>query len=200
MRFCEAPEGCRFPVFSTDKITRKGYCRIHATRYRTDLDRRSIIQKAMAKNKSLTSQLRGLQDSDANKEILVEKGIIEGEGLPLWFKVKMELNEPRCAECGAYKPSLKQWPQGWKSCQAHLLPKKHFKSISTHPLNCLVLGSGFSGLCHCHDDYDHDWERASKMKIWPEVCRRFLILYPFIAEKEKKFIPEVLNKLLCDTP
>lgn len=148
-------------------------------------------KKTLEKQKE-KSKFRSLINTKPNKELLIQNGKVPDTGLILWFKVKMDLNEPRCAECNAYKPSLKQWPQGWKSCQAHLLPKKNFKSISTHPLNCLVLGSGFSGLCHHHDMYDSSWETASKMKIWPEVVRSFKILYPLITTSEHKFIPKQL--------
>lgn len=190
MLFCSVDK-CNYPNFSIDKLTRLPYCRMHQTK-RTDYDRRTIIHKAMDKQKRLTRQIRSLQDTPENKVLLEEKGIIQGEGLELWFRVKMELNEPRCMECGAYKPELKQWVKGWRSCQAHILPKKHFKSICTHPLAGLVLGSGLSGLCYCHDFYDSNWDKASKMKIWSEVIRRFKILYPLINASEHKFIPQIL--------
>lgn len=150
----------------------------------------------MDKQKALSTKVRSLQNDPNNLALLEEKGIVKNNELELWFKIKMELNEPRCMNCGAYKPELKQWQKGWHSCQAHLLPKRHFKSISTHPLVGLVLGTGFSGLCFCHDIYDGSWDAASKMPIWGEVCRRFLILYPLINPLEYRFIPDVLNKLL----
>ncbi len=56
----------------------------------------------------------------------------------------------------------------------------------------MVLGTGYSGLCNCHDEYDAGWERASKMAVWSEVVRRFKILYPLITEKEHQFIPQIL--------
>lgn len=190
MQFCSF-EKCRYPNFGKDKLTGLPYCRMHQTK-RTDFDRRTIIRKAIDKQKSLSTKIRGLQFTPTNLIQLEEKGLIEGEGLALWFKVKMELNEPRCMNCGAYKPELKQWTKGWHSCQAHLLPKRHFRSINTHPLVGLVLGTGFSGLCFCHDIYDGSWDAASKMNIWPEVCRRFLILYPLIKPEEHKYIPKQL--------
>ena len=114
--------------------------------------------------------------------------------LELWFLQGMNTCQPVCENCGASKPDLHNplLKSRWRSCQAHLLPKRHFKSIMTHPLNRMILGSGFSGMCYCHDNYDHDWERASKMNIWPEVVRRFKILYPLIAPEEHQFIPQIL--------
>ncbi len=58
MRFCEAPK-CSSPVFGTCKKSGKGYCRSHQTR-REDYDRRTIIQKAVAKQKGLNNKVRGL--------------------------------------------------------------------------------------------------------------------------------------------
>lgn len=198
MRFCESPKGCKYPVFSTDKITRKGYCRSCATKYRTDLDRRSIIQKAMAKQKSLSTKIRSLQNDPSNLAILEEKGIVKNNDLELWFLHRMNTLQPICANCGKIGEYLLEEKNNklWRSCQGHLLPKRHFKSISSHPLNGLVLGSGFSGLCHCHDTYDSNWLAASKMDIWQEVCNRFLILYPLINQKEYQFIPKQLTDLL----
>lgn len=186
MRFCEVP-GCASPVFGTCKVTRKGFCKRHQT-LREDYDRRTILQKALAKQKGLESKVRGLgsvQDEEKNE-------------LELWFLMRMNTCKPVCENCGAAKYNLvdDEYKKMWRSCQAHLLPKRHFKSLQTHPLNGMVMGSGFSGMCHCHDDYDHDWERASKMKIWPEVIRRFKIMYPLITESEHRFIPKQLLETL----
>jgi hypothetical protein len=115
--------------------------------------------------------------------------------LDAFFSRVMEENEPVCAECGLRSDWLKQ-PENktlWKSCQAHLLPKRHFKSIATHPLNALVLFSGYSGGgCHHHDVYDSNWMSASKMGIWQEVVRRFKVLYPLIKTEEHQYIPQIL--------
>jgi len=51
MRFCEFDKGCDQPVFSTDKLTRKGYCNRH-TWCRTDISKKSITQRAIEKHKA----------------------------------------------------------------------------------------------------------------------------------------------------
>lgn len=184
MRFCEAPEGCKYPVFSTDKITRKGYCRSHATRYRTDLDRRSIIQKAMAKNKSLTSQIRGVQDSDANKEILIEKGIVENKNeLEGWFLLQMHSNEKICQNCGM---SLNHYQEkDWRGSQHHILEKSIFKSVRTNPINHMVL-------CRwkCHLLWHSSMLVASKMPCFLKAKEIVKILYPLLPIEEKRRISE----------
>ena len=114
--------------------------------------------------------------------------------MAVWFDNRMNTLQPVCENCGATADWLKQpeYRKLWKSCQAHLLPKRHFKSIKAHPLNGMVLGSGFSQLCFCHDFYDSAWSKAATMKIWDEVVRRFLIMYPLITEQEQRFIPNQL--------
>lgn len=140
----------------------------------------------------LKQQVRGLNSYQKT---------VTGLELPIWFSKRMDDNEPICENCGVSMPLLKSNPvlsKQWKSCQAHLLPKRHFESIKMHELNGMVLGTGFSGLCNCHDRYDSNWENASKMKIWNEVVRRFKILYPLITPSETKYIPDVLLKELSE--
>src|SRR5438046_2448172 len=65
--------------------------------------------------------------------------------LDVFFKEMMAKNEPVCDCCGSFMPHLKApfYEKHWKSCQAHLLEKRHFHSIATNPLNIMVLGSGY---------------------------------------------------------
>lgn len=61
MRFCSF---CKtVPVFGTDKKTGLGYCRNHQT-MRTDYDKRTIIQKAVAKQGRVSTKVRGLRNDD----------------------------------------------------------------------------------------------------------------------------------------
>src|SRR6185503_8109670 len=66
---------------------------------------------------------------------------------------------------------------------AHLLPKKIFKSISTHPLNYLILGAG----CGCHDK-THTISKFVKMKIWPLAKQRILEMMPLLPVDELRRI------------
>lgn len=142
-------------------------------------------RKLMSKQKK---QIRGL----------VAPEVTLKSALDIWFDVRMKTLPAKCENCGAEMPELllEKNKMKWKSCQAHLLPKRHFKSVQANLLNGMVLGSGFSGMCPCHDYFDHDWDTASQMKIWPEVVRRFKILYPLIKPEEHQYIPEILLKTL----
>lgn len=64
MRFCF----CSQPVFGTDQKTLIGYCRNHQT-MRTDLDRRSIMQKAVAKRNRVSTKIRSLYTPSEDNEL-----------------------------------------------------------------------------------------------------------------------------------
>lgn len=169
-----------------EKPTIAGRCKAyHYSIYRKKL----ILEKQKEKSK-----VRSLINSKPNKELLVKNDKIVDNDLELWFLHRMHTCVPICENCNTAALFLteEKYKKLWRSCQAHLLPKRHFKSISHHPLIGMVLGSGYSGMCFCHDNYDRGWSYAEKMNIWPEVVRRFQILYPLISENEHRFIPKQL--------
>lgn len=73
MRFCF----CNQPVFGTDKKTGVGYCKSHQS-MRSDFDRRSITQRAMAKQREKTKVRSLIQDEresgvlDSVKELTLD--------------------------------------------------------------------------------------------------------------------------------
>lgn len=143
-------------------------------------------------------KIRSLKTLPANRSMVDKNKGESKDELALYFAKRMSEVPAICDNCGAEAEWIKQpkYYKLWKAAQAHLLEKRHFKSIQTHPLNFLTLFAGFSGVCDCHDDYDHDWERASKMNVWEKVIKRFKILYPLIAPEERKFIPQALLETL----
>jgi hypothetical protein len=88
-----------------------------------------------------------------------------------------------CMECSEYIP--KEYA---RHATAHLLPKKIFKSIETHPLNYLILGAG----CSCHEK-SHRVDKFIKLKIWPEAKRRINELIPLLPVDELR---RISNQLL----
>ena len=177
-RTCEYPKGCINGVFGTDANTRKGYCRYHQW-CRTD--NKKLVAKASSSSVKMFKKKKP-KPRPADKK------------LDEFFAYMMRQKYPMCENCGAENVFLlkEENKKIWKSCMAHLLPKRHFESIKCHPLNLMVMGSGYSGLCNCHDNYDSNWHKASQMKIWHEVVCRFKILYPLIAPEEHQFIPQQL--------
>lgn len=198
-------KGCKNKNCACSKIGKVLMCLSHYRELKTgqqitksnerDKQRR---QSTTSTQQNQSSKVRSLISSIKNKE--VSKGY---DSLDRWFKEMMKSCEVKCANCGATSFWLEQnkdlkGKSRWKSCQAHLLPKRHFESIMTHPLNGMVLGSGFSGLCNCHDTWDSNWEKASKMAIWDEFIRRVNIMYPLIPFEERRFIPDIVLKEIKD--
>jgi len=176
MRKCQAPDGCNTPVFGTDKLLNKGYCRSHQN-LRTDLDRRSSYEKAM--NPKLKLRNRNL---DREGVLTIEEVQVVGKNTELnkWFdEIAIEIaKNPYCWNCQTFIPS-----DYYRHATAHIFPKSLFPSVSTHPLNYLVLGSG----CGCHHTFDKSVEAASKMKIWRTACARFMIFEERIVENHKYY-------------
>lgn len=121
--------------------------------------------------------------------------------MDMWFDHFMEHSEPVCENCGMRADWLKEekYELLWRSCQAHLLPKRKvygFPSLAANRDNHLVLFPSFGGtLCGCHGAYDSCWQDAATMDIWEKVKDVFKTkLYALIPENEKKNIPEQLLK------
>lgn len=196
MLFCSV-EKCKNVNFGIDKITRLPYCAFHQGK-RTDLDRRSIIHKAIAKRDKASTQLRSLQNTSENKTLALRHEQVKESAMTLYYIKRMSEVKPICDNCGAKAEWILQpkFYKLWKSAQAHILEKRHFKSIETNPLNFLTLFADYSGVCDCHDRYDRNWRSASSMDIWPTVIERFKILYPLIKPEEHQFIPKQLLDIL----
>lgn len=94
-----------------------------------------------------------------------------------------------CMECGAVVPLAFA-----RAATAHLLPKKLFKSVATHPLNYLILGAG----CGCHQKTDRV-DKFRKMKVWPEAARRIKEMIPLLPFDELKYLSSQLLKALDET-
>src|SRR3990167_10740419 len=130
MRSCES-NNCCYPVWGTDKKTGKGYCKYHQV-LRTDRDTRTIFQKHMDKVKG--------------KEIEIDE-----TELQKWFADKMENSARFCENC---RQSLQHYNEkDWHGSQHHILEKSLYPSVSTDPINHLVLGKW----C-CHPQWHTSWE------------------------------------------
>lgn len=126
----------------------------------------------------------------SEKKIAEEKAAKESgtdEAMDRWFDFVISIikENPYCWECGEII-----LPEYFRDAAAHILPKKKeygFPSVATHEENFLILGAG----CGCHNK-THRWDTFQKMKVWPLAVERFKIIYPFIATKERKNLPQVL--------
>lgn len=104
-----------------------------------------------------------------------------------WFRARVMEMTGECSECGL--PTNKYIFKYAICAVAHILPKSKFPSVADHPMNWMELGASCG--CHSHSEI---FSNAAEMKVWPEMVRRFKILYPFIAPEERKHIPELLMR------
>lgn len=128
------------------------------------------------------------------KKLAEEKNKPATTDLQAWYDNIMKTEKAVCWETG--EKIDKKDKKGWHGSIAHILPKKTFRSVATHPKNYLILKM-WGGT---HARYDVSWQSASKMKVWPTAVQRFLEIYPHIADSEKKYLPDVLLKELEKYP
>lgn len=107
----------------------------------------------------------------------------------MWFAEKMKTSDPVCENCGCKINRYNQ--EEWHGSQAHLLPKAHFDSVKTNPLNHLVL-CRYGNFCHAK--YDGSWDAASKMPVFPIAKARFKQFEHLIAQEERRRVPECFLK------
>jgi hypothetical protein len=97
--FCDAPN-CSNLSFRTDKLTRKHYCSFHWKQYSTDIDKRSISQKALAKGRNNSKiQYNPVTeesfDGTEMKDYLLDEPLLFSEpkkySLPKTFKPSREM-------------------------------------------------------------------------------------------------------------
>lgn len=180
---CDCADGIEKPIIA-------GRCKyVHYKKHQAEVQ----LKKQQEKNK-----LRSLINTPKNKEIARKIIGATDSDMTIYYVKRMGEVEAVCDNCGVRADWIKQ-PQYyklWKAAQAHILEKRHFISIMTHPLNFLTMFAAYSGVCGCHTYYDSNWLNASKMNIWTTVIERFKILYPLIKPNEHKFIPDILLNTL----
>jgi len=181
MRFCF----CKQPVFGTDKTTKVGYCKNHQY-MRTDLDRRSIAQKAMDKNKNI-GKVRGLIKRQPT--IITPADLDERVAKEKWFRLIREKLTGTC-QCGCGNPSSKhdykniegKTESHFRSSCCHIFPKAHFDSVKFHPLN--YVERAFWGGCHTNMD-NQSMDKWPNMADWDDIKAKFYILAPLLTDEER---------------
>ena len=133
---------------------------------------RSISHRKYVKINDISRKVHMYQ-----KNILDEETLKKRVDLERWFiSISKEISKkPYCWECGAFISN-----RFYRHATAHIFPKTIFKSVSTNPMNYLILGAG----CGCHEK-THRLDNFSKMKIFSEAVRRFMIFQKEIQENHK---------------
>lgn len=183
MRFCE----CGNPVFGTDKKTKIGYCKSHQYK-RTDLDKRSIIEKAMDKQKKQPKRKAGWFNEGHvfNAEIIDNRIVELKKDLEQWFNDRHKEMKGVCKNCGG---KTQKGQVNYKNSVAHILPKAYFPSIATHPDNFIELC--FYGES-CHTNMDNKTLDLIDMNCFDEIVEKVCKMYPSIAQEERRRIPKIL--------
>lgn len=195
MRICVVG-GCVYPVFSTDKITRKGYCKSHQY-LRTDTDKRSIAQKSMEKARRSEVAKRTYDSPRAGLFVRgeVPQSIEPVEGIEqwAWFEERRKEMTGICKHCGG--KTCKDDNDKFHFSLAHILPKAYFPSVATNEYNCLELCFWNK---NCHGNMDNKILDLIDMNCFDEIITKFLIMYPSIDKKERRRIPAVLMQYVND--
>ena len=106
-----------------------------------------------------------------------------------WFKARHKEMKGKCIVCGG--PTCKGMSE-FKNSIAHLFPKAIFKSIKWNKNNWIELC--FYGKS-CHTNLDNNiltLEQLQTTPAWPEIVRKFKILYPLMDSNEKGRLPDIL--------
>lgn len=162
-------------------ISYEGYYHQHAPK--EVLDRLEVKQKRKNAVKKDLTKLRVVEvESDDNRSLAKNYGALDR-----WFKERRKEMTGKCHHCNGV--SCKHDDKYYKFSICHILPKAYFPSIATHPSN-------FVELCfwnkNCHGNMDNNMLDLIEMNCWDEIVTKFCIMYPSIAEKEKRRIPQVL--------
>lgn len=101
----------------------------------------------------------------------------ENTELELWFRrIALEIEKnPYCWETGEYISK-----NDYRNATSHIFPKSIFSSVSTHPMNYLILSPRNGS-----HDKTHRVDTFSNMKIFPVAIQRFYMFEKEIKEKHK---------------
>lgn len=126
---------------------------------------------------------------EAHERELRNKG--GGSELDRWFKERRNQMSGYCLHCG--EVTTKNQDQWFKASIAHILPKRLFKSVATHPLNWVELCFWIN---NCHARYDNFTLDITEMNCYDLIIERFIAMYPDIDPKERRFIPDTLMQYI----
>jgi len=152
---------------------------IRKLKEQASLPKQPKARKPIAKK----SAKKATQESIA-KDVKEKTG---GGELERWFQARRKEMSGYCSHCG--KKTTKHQDKWFRSSIAHILPKRLFKSVATHPLNWVELCFWEN---NCHGNYDNYAIDVIEMNCYDLIIERFIVIYPDIDPKERKYIPSTL--------
>lgn len=154
-----------------------GYFSLHAPQ---DLkDKIGTKAKVAARNKANKNLL--------SRKLHIEQNVVSGAEMNMWHDERRKEAKGVCANCGG--KTCKDNDTYYKFSNCHILPKEFFRSVKTHPLNCIELCYFGNG---CHPQMDNKLLDLIDMACWNTIVERFVAMYPDIAINERRRIPQVL--------
>lgn len=126
------------------------------------------------------------------RKLTTVQNVVSGAEMQRWFENRRKELTGRCANCG--NKSCKDSDEFYRFSICHILPKAYFPSVKTHESNWIELC--FWGEKSCHTNLDNRMLDLINMSCWETIVQRFVAMYPYIAENEKKRIPQVLLQYL----
>ena len=165
---------CLFPGCSFNAAA-NGYCVRHSI-YGAPAPAK--VRKPIAKVSAKKAGKRDMEDE-------------KNEQKELWFQARRIEMTGTCMHCGG--KTCKDNDKLFRNSICHILPKSIFKSVAFHPLNQVELCFWSPS---CPTNMDNGILMPYEMNCWSIIIDRFRIIYPEIAESERKYLPDYLTDQL----
>jgi hypothetical protein len=120
-----------------------------------------------------------------------EKEMMNDDSMVVWFEERRGEMTGACLHCSG--KSCKDDDKLFKHSIAHILPKAIFPSVANHPANWIELCFFVNS---CHTKMDAKILDMTEMNCWNLIVERFQEMYPYIASKERKHIPQILRQYI----
>lgn len=134
--------------------------------------------------------------SEKRKKKLAEMAMKGDDALDKWFEDRRREMTGKCVLCGG--KTEKHNDDTYRNSIHHILEKRPtmFPSVALHEDNWLEV-CFYGNSCHTNiHNSTITWELLHDSKEWEIIATKFQKIYPFIAENEKKNIPELLLKTI----
>lgn len=128
-----------------------------------------------------------IKDAEAKRKGINIDKQAQKKALDLWYAAQISKMPARCENCP--EPLIMFAPWAARAYIAHIVEKRNFKSVMTHPLNRVYL------CIQCHSNYDNWSEvKVQQMPVIKTCMERFVQFVGDIAGEEMRFLPGWLGK------
>lgn len=148
---------------------------------------RKPIPKVSAKRKAGFFDLKATENDHNETEVPQNGRKPSSAAQWRWFEERRKEMTGICAHCSGRTSKNNDDYFHFSIC--HIMPKNHFPSVATNEFNFIEL-CAFGN--NCHGNMDNKTLDLTDMNCWSTIVERFCIMYPSIAPKERRRIPQVL--------